>query len=259
MLKGGIIIEVINVVQAQLAEAAGFTAVSIHEWGTLVAQQKGYQPRGCDPRTARMVINSVLIPVLSRVRVGHITEAKMAQAMGVNIIDESNDLGSLTYTQYIRKKGDLSAPIICDVANLDECIARLGEGASMLRTRKTPFPPSRNLTTMATVKGIKNQLMALKTDAAKEEKFLKLFSDTDAVKKTIEEGNIPFPLYAYGSINTPNDVAMMMHMGCAGVFIANNAFAADNPRRRLEALATAVRSHGDIDKMVELSIGTHLR
>ncbi|KAJ1996681.1 hypothetical protein GGI04_005685, partial [Coemansia thaxteri] len=116
-----------------------------------------------------------------------------------------------------------------------------------------------NLTTMATVKGIKTELMALKTDAAKEEKFLKLFSDTDAVKKTIEEGNIPFPLYAYGSINTPNDVAMMMHMGCAGVFIANNAFAADNPRRRLEALATAVRSHGDIDKMVELSIGTHLR
>ncbi|KAJ2736774.1 Pyridoxal 5'-phosphate synthase subunit snz1 [Coemansia sp. BCRC 34962] len=292
MIKHGVIVEVLNTVQAKLAQEAGFNAICPYDYPQAVINKMG-NPLTSDPRVVRDMINSVVIPVMAKVRVGHIIEAQMAEHLGANIIDESNYTTKLM-TKHMSKRG-FKVPFICAVETLEDCFRRIEEGATMLRNRE-PYGKS-FAHTITAIRTIYNSLRALKisdaelatvakADAAAaaataddanktialssdviaakatiraKEEFLQKFTNLDTqemIKKAINKGELPVPFYGYGSICTPNDVAMLRKMGC-GAIISNIAFRADNPRRRLKKLVEASTCYNNAGKMAELSIGTN--
>ncbi|KAJ2244848.1 Pyridoxal 5'-phosphate synthase subunit snz1 [Coemansia sp. RSA 455] len=237
MLNGRIIVDVINVIQAQLAQATGFAAVCALEALPPVLNARKMS-RLCDPRVTRDIANSVLIPVVAKFSIGHDVEAEVAIESGANFIDESEfAIGGTLSNLYVENKGDLSVPVICGVSTLAECLLRRKEGASILRIKNASA-----VRVDATVVILNNIAKRLK-----ESDFAFLLG-----AKTIA----PLRLFAYGGICTPRDVALMMHMHCAGVFVDNSVFISDNPRRRLRAMAQAVKDYDKIEKIIELSIGT---
>ncbi|KAJ2327776.1 hypothetical protein GGI00_004371 [Coemansia sp. RSA 2681] len=260
MLDGAIIVEVLNTVQAKLAQAAGFNAIcpfnttgktSIPTYANLVTS---------DPRMMRDMMDSVLIPVIARVRTGHVIEAKMAEHLGAGIIDEA-DYGATTSGNSPMAKGGFGMPVMSSVTNLKECFQRIDEGASMLRTKEMA---NRNFShTISMIKSIYKDLKSMDTEAGKTNKATLIGTFKDPLTAVILEaailsGKLPVPLFACGAVCTPNDVAMAKKMGC-GVIISNIAFKADNPRRRLKELVRASKQFGDIGEMVKMSTGTNER
>ncbi|KAJ2627185.1 hypothetical protein GGF44_004803, partial [Coemansia sp. RSA 1694] len=259
MLDGAIIVEVLNTVQAKLAQAAGFNAIcpfnttgktSIPTYANLVTS---------DPRMMRDMMDSVLIPVIARVRTGHVIEAKMAEHLGAGIIDEA-DYGAAALANPMAK-GGFGVPVMSSVTKVEDCFQRIDEGASMLRTKEAA---GKNFShTISMIKSIYKDLKNMGTEAGKAKKAVLIGTFKDPLTAVILEaailsGKLPVPLFACGAVCTPNDVAMAKKMGC-GVIISNIAFKADNPRRRLKELVRASKKFGDIGEMVKMSTGTNER
>ncbi|KAJ2062449.1 Pyridoxal 5'-phosphate synthase subunit snz1 [Coemansia sp. S146] len=255
-LKGRIIVDVINVIQAKLAQAAGFSAVCALEILPATMQARKMS-RMCDPRVTRSIADSVLIPVVAKIAIGHDIEADVAIKAGANFVDESEFaiMGALP-TIYIDNKGDIPVPVICGVSSLADCLKRHKEGASILRIRQAS--QVRVDATVVILNTIDNELKRYQDNAELRATWLGLHGLVEADFAFLKDAeNIsPLRIYAYGGICTPRDVALMMHMHCAGVFVDNSVFTSDNPRKRLKAMAQAVECYGNIEKIIDLSVGT---
>ncbi|KAJ2461223.1 hypothetical protein GGF42_000337 [Coemansia sp. RSA 2424] len=255
-LNKGIIVDVMNPVQARLAQASKFAAVCVLEYP--LPQMKAYQMcRLSDPRLIKTIADSVLIPVIAKVNIGHEIEAAVAAKVGANFIEETEFALDAAPTVYMDKK-DVSVPVICTVTTLADCVARLKEGASILRTRNKAAVRAE-----ATLKIITDLVAEIDKyqDKAKWIGYCGLKKDdgleeADHETYIFEKNLSHFPIFAYGGICTPRDVALMMEMKCRGVFVENSIFASDNPRNRLKSMARAIEVYDKMDEMIKLSMGT---
>lgn len=255
MQKGGVIMDVINAEQAKIAEQAGAVAVMALERVPSDIRAAGGVARMADPTIIKEVMNAVSIPVMAKARIGHITEAKILEAMGVDYIDESEVLTPAD-EQYHLLKREFTVPFVCGCRDLGEALRRLGEGASMLRTKGEPGTGNiveavrhmRKINEQIRIVCSKNydELMTYAKDiSAPYELLLK-------IKQT---GTLPVVNFAAGGVATPADAALMMQLGADGIFVGSGIFKSDNPEKFAKAIVQATTYYDDYPRLVELSKG----
>ncbi|WP_404467001.1 pyridoxal 5'-phosphate synthase lyase subunit PdxS [Planococcus rifietoensis] len=253
MQKGGVIMDVVNAEQAKIAEAAGATAVMALERVPSDIRKEGGVARMADPRITEEVMNAVSIPVMAKARIGHITEARVLEAMGVDYIDESEVLTPAD-EEFHLLKNDYTVPFVCGCRNIGEAARRIGEGASMLRTKGEPGTGNiveavRHLRQVnAEVRNIvamgEDELMTAARDLGASYEFLK------EVKLL---GRLPVVNFAAGGIATPADAALMMELGADGVFVGSGIFKSDQPERFARAIVEATAHYQDYELIAKLS------
>ncbi|MEZ0480025.1 pyridoxal 5'-phosphate synthase lyase subunit PdxS [Planococcus sp. SSTMD024] len=253
MQKGGVIMDVVNAEQAKIAEAAGATAVMALERVPSDIRKEGGVARMADPRITEEVMNAVSIPVMAKARIGHITEARVLEAMGVDYIDESEVLTPAD-EEFHLLKNEYTVPFVCGCRNIGEAARRIGEGASMLRTKGEPGTGNiveavRHLRQVnAEVRNIvamgEDELMTAARDLGASYEFLK------EVKLL---GRLPVVNFAAGGIATPADAALMMELGADGVFVGSGIFKSDQPERFARAIVEATAHYQDYALIAKLS------
>lgn len=253
MQKGGVIMDVVNAEQAKIAEAAGATAVMALERVPSDIRKEGGVARMADPRITEEVMNAVSIPVMAKARIGHITEARILEAMGVDYIDESEVLTPAD-EEFHLLKNDYTVPFVCGCRNIGEAARRIGEGASMLRTKGEPGTGNiveavRHLRQVnAEVRNIvamgEDELMTAARDLGASYEFLK------EVKVL---GRLPVVNFAAGGIATPADAALMMELGADGVFVGSGIFKSESPERFARAIVEATAHYQDYELIAKLS------
>ncbi len=251
--RGGVIMDVTTPEQAKIAEKAGACAVMALERIPADIRAAGGVSRMSDPAMIKNIMESVSIPVMAKVRIGHFVEAQILQAVGIDFIDESEVLSPADDTFHIDKTC-FSAPFVCGARNLGEALRRIGEGAAMIRTKGEPGTGDvvQAVRHMRLINGEMRRLESLSGDelfnAAKE-----LGAPFDLVKFVHEEGKLPVPNLAAGGIATPADAAMMMQLGAEGVFVGSGIFKSGNPEKRARAIVEAVKNYGDAALIATLS------
>ena len=255
MLKGGVIMDVMNAEQAKQAEQAGAAAVMALERIPALIRKEGGIARASDPQMIKDIQNSVSIPVMAKVRIGHFAEAQILEALKVDFIDESEVLTPADEHNHIWKN-DFKVPFVCGCRNLGEALRRIGEGAAMIRTKGEPGSGNiveavrhmrqvqseiKNLTVMD-----QDQLMA----AAKN-----MGAPFMLVQQLAKLGKLPVPNFAAGGIATPADASLMMQLGAETVFVGSGIFMSDDPVPRGKAIVDAVTYYQDAEKLVEISTG----
>ncbi|WFD10580.1 pyridoxal 5'-phosphate synthase lyase subunit PdxS [Tepidibacter hydrothermalis] len=253
MLKGGVIMDVTNPEEAKIAEEAGACAVMALERVPADIRKDGGVARASDPQMIKGIKEAVSIPVMAKVRIGHFVEAQILEALEVDYIDESEVLTPADPTLHIDKK-DFKIPFVCGAKNLGEALRRLGEGASMIRTKGEPgtgdvIEAVKHMRMMNSeirrIQGLsKEELM----NAAKE-----LQAPIHLVEYIHEHGKLPVINFAAGGVATPADAAMMMQLGCDGVFVGSGIFKSGDPRKRASAIVKAVTHYNDPKILAEVS------
>ncbi|WP_434400864.1 pyridoxal 5'-phosphate synthase lyase subunit PdxS [Planococcus sp. 11815] len=253
MQKGGVIMDVVNAEQAKIAEAAGATAVMALERVPSDIRKEGGVARMADPRITEEVMNAVSIPVMAKARIGHITEARVLEAMGVDYIDESEVLTPAD-EEFHLLKNDYTVPFVCGCRNIGEAARRIGEGASMLRTKGEPGTGNiveavRHLRQVnAEVRNIvamgEDELMTAARD---------LGASYDFLREVKLLGRLPVVNFAAGGIATPADAALMMELGADGVFVGSGIFKSDQPERFARAIVEATAHYQDYALIAKLS------
>lgn len=253
MLKGGVIMDVTNAEQAQIAEKAGAVAVMALERVPADIRKQGGVARMSDPKIIKEIKSAVSIPVMAKARIGHFVEAQILEALGIDYIDESEVLTPADEMYHINK-WDFKIPFVCGARNLGEALRRIGEGASMIRTKgeagtgnvveavrhmRTVMDEIRKLQGMP-----KEELMS----AAKE-----MQAPYDLVVYVAEHGRLPVVNFAAGGVATPADAALMMQLGADGVFVGSGIFKSANPAKRAEAIVKAVTYYNDPKVLAEVS------
>ena len=228
-LKGGVIMDVVNAEQAKIAEEAGAVAVMALERVPSDIRAEGGVARACDPTIIEEVINAVSIPVMAKCRIGHIVEARVLEAMGVDYIDESEVLTPAD-EEYHLKKDDYKAPFVCGCKDLGEATRRIGEGASMLRTKGEPGTGN----IVEAVRHIRLVNQQVKQVSVMDDDELMSFAKTlgapyHVLKDIKEKGKLPVVNFAAGGVATPQDAALMMSLGADGVFVGSGIFKSENP------------------------------
>src|SRR5690625_2470993 len=253
MPKGGVIMDVIKGEQAKLAEAAGAVAVMALERVPSDIRAAGGVARMANPSITEEVMNAVSIPVIAKGRIGHIVEARVLEAMGVDYIDESEVLSPADDVFHI-KKSDFSVPFVCGCRNLGEATRRIGEGASMLRTKGEPgtgdiVEAVRHLRQVHAEIG---QLLSMS-----EDEVMTFARDIQAPYEILlqirKEGRLPVMNYAAGGVATPADAALMMELGADGVFVGSGIFKSENPEKFARAIVEATKNYKDYKLIAELS------
>jgi len=253
MLKGGVIMDVVNVEQAKIAEDAGAVAVMALERVPADIRAAGGVARMADPTITEAIVGSVSIPVMAKCRIGHFVEAQILQSLGVDYIDESEVLTPADEEHHVNK-WDFQVPFVCGCRNLGEALRRIGEGASMVRTKGEPGTGNvveavrhiRAVTDeIAWLKGLRpEQLFA----AAKD-----LQAPYDLVKWVADNGRLPVVNFSAGGIATPADAALMMQLGCDGVFVGSGIFKSGDPAKRARAIVEATTHFTDADIIARVS------
>jgi len=255
MLKGGVIMDVVDVEQAKIAEDAGAVAVMALERVPADIRAQGGVARMSDPDMIDAIINAVSIPVMAKARIGHFVEAQVLQSLGVDYIDESEVLTPADYAHHIDKWA-FTAPFVCGATNLGEALRRISEGAAMIRSKgEAGTGDVSNATThMRTIRGEIRRLQSLSTDelyvAAKD-----LQAPYSLVAEVAETGKLPVVLFTAGGIATPADAAMMMQLGAEGVFVGSGIFKSGNPAQRAAAVVAATTFHDDPGMIAKVSRG----
>jgi pyridoxal 5'-phosphate synthase pdxS subunit len=255
MLKGGVIMDVVNPEQAKIAEDAGAVAVMALERVPADIRAQGGVARMSDPDMIDGIINAVSIPVMAKARIGHFVEAQILQALGVDYIDESEVLTPADYTNHI-DKWSFDVPFVCGATNLGEALRRITEGAAFIRSKgEAGTGDVSNATThMRKIRGEIAALAALPKDelfvAAKE-----LQAPYDLVVEVAETGQLPVVLFTAGGIATPADAAMMMQLGAQGVFVGSGIFKSGDPVARAKAIVKATTFYDDPAVLAEVSRG----
>jgi pyridoxal 5'-phosphate synthase pdxS subunit len=253
MLKGGVIMDVVDAEQAKIAEDAGAVAVMALERVPADIRAEGGVARMSDPTMIGEIIDSVTIPVMAKARIGHFVEAQILQSLGVDFIDESEVLTPADNAHHIDKQ-PFTVPFVCGATNLGEALRRINEGAAMIRSKGEAGTGdvSNAVTHMRRILGEIRRVSAMSPDelyaTAKE-----LQAPYDLVVEVAQSGRLPVVLFTAGGIATPADAALMMQMGADGVFVGSGIFKSGNPVRRAEAIVQATRHYQDADTLAKVS------
>ena len=255
MLKGGVIMDVTDADQAKIAEEAGAVSVMALERVPADIRKDGGVARMADPTRVEEIIAAVSIPVMAKARIGHFVEAQVLQTLGVDYIDESEVLTPADEAYHI-DKWKFTVPFVCGARNLGEALRRLGEGAAMIRTKGEPGTGNiveavRHMRTMND--GIR-RLGTLDTEQLMSE-ARDLGAPYDLVKEVAETGRLPVVNFAAGGIATPSDAALMMQLGCDGVFVGSGVFKSGDPAQRARAIVEAVTYFEDPQMVAKVSRG----
>jgi len=255
MLKGGVIMDVVDATQAKIAEDAGAVAVMALERVPADIRAQGGVARMSDPDMIQGIIEAVSIPVMAKARIGHFVEAQVIQSLGVDYIDESEVLTPADYAHHI-DKWKFTVPFVCGATNLGEALRRITEGAAMIRSKgEAGTGDVSNATThMRAIRGEIRRLSSMSKDelyvAAKE-----LQAPYDLVCEVAEKGALPVVLFTAGGIATPADAAMMMQLGADGVFVGSGIFKSGNPEARAKAVVQATMHFDNPDVIANVSRG----
>ena len=253
MLKGGVIMDVTNPQEALVAQNAGACAVMALERVPSDIRKEGGVARMSDPKMIKEIQETVSIPVMAKVRIGHFVEAQILQALEIDFIDESEVLTPADNIYHIEKI-KFEVPFVCGARNLGEALRRIGEGASMIRTKGEAGTGDvvEAVKHMRTVTSQLRQIVSMGSEelmnAAKE-----LAAPYDLIKYVHENGKLPVVNFAAGGIATPADAALMMQLGCDGVFVGSGIFKSDNPAKRAEAIVKAVTNYNNPKILAEIS------
>src|SRR4051812_33268519 len=255
MLKGGVIMDVVTVDQAKIAEDAGAVAVMALERVPADIRAQGGVARMSDPDLIDSIIAEVNIPVMAKARIGHFVEAQVLQELGVDYIDESEVLSPADYVNHI-DKWNFTVPFVCGATNLGEALRRINEGAAMIRSKGEAGTGDVSEATkhIRKISGEINVLRSLTKDelyvAAKE-----LQAPYELVAEIAETGKLPVVLFVAGGVATPADAAMMMQLGADGVFVGSGIFKSGNPAQRAAAVVKATTFFDDPAVIAEVSRG----
>ena len=255
MLKGGVIMDVVDADQARIAEDAGAVAVMALERVPADIRAQGGVARMSDPDLIDGIIEAVSIPVMAKARIGHFAEAQVLQSLGVDYIDESEVLTPSDYANHIDKWA-FNVPFVCGATNLGEALRRLTEGAAFIRSKGEAGTGdvSNAVTHIRKITGEIRRLQSLREDelyvAAKE-----LQAPFELVKEVAELGKLPVTLFTAGGIATPADAALVMQLGSEGVFVGSGIFKSGNPQQRAEAIVKATTFYDDPDVLAKVSRG----
>lgn len=253
MLKGGVIMDVTNKEEAIIAEKAGACAVMALERVPSEIRKQGGVARMSDPKMIKEIQEAVSIPVMAKVRIGHFVEAQILEALKIDFIDESEVLTPADDKYHIAKT-DFKVPFVCGATDIGEALRRVGEGASMIRTKGEAgtgdvVQAVKHMRTMSTqikeiVKADKEELMTIAKNYG---------APYEIVKYVHENGKLPVVNFAAGGIATPADAALMMQLGCDGVFVGSGIFNSGNPEKRARAIVLATTYYNDPAKLAEVS------
>ena len=255
MLKGGVIMDVVDATQAKIAEDAGAVAVMALERVPADIRAQGGVARASDPDLIDGIIEAVSIPVMAKARIGHFAEAQILQSLGVDYIDESEVLTPADYANHIDKWA-FNVPFVCGATNLGEALRRITEGAAFIRSKGEAGTGdvSNAVTHIRKITGEIRRLQSLRDDelyvAAKE-----LQAPFELVKEVAELGKLPVTLFTAGGIATPADAAMMMQLGADGVFVGSGIFKSGDPAARANAIVQATRHYDDPAIVAKVSRG----
>ena len=253
MLKGGVIMDVTNKEEAIIAEKAGACAVMALERVPSDIRKQGGVARMSNPKMIKEIQEAVSIPVMAKVRIGHFVEAQILEALEVDFIDESEVLTPADDKYHIIKS-DFKVPFVCGATNIGEALRRIGEGASMIRT-KGEAGTGDIVQAVTHMRTMTKQIKEIQN--ATEEELMTLAKNYgapyDLVKEVHETGKLPVVNFAAGGVATPADAALMMQLGSEGVFVGSGIFKSDNPEKRARAIVLATTYYNDPKKLAEVS------
>ncbi|KAJ3686761.1 hypothetical protein LUZ61_015925 [Rhynchospora tenuis] len=255
MLRGGVIMDVVTPEQARIAEEAGACAVMALERVPADIRAQGGVARMSDPGLIREIKNSVTIPVMAKARIGHFVEAQILEAIGVDYVDESEVLTPADEEHHINKH-NFRVPFVCGCRNLGEALRRIREGAAMIRT-KGEAGTGNVVEAVRHVRSVMGEVRSLRSmDEDEVFAFAKrIGAPYDLVMQTKTMGRLPVVQFAAGGIATPADAALMMQLGCDGVFVGSGIFKSSNPGHMARAIVQAVTNYNDPDMLAEVSCG----
>ncbi len=253
MLKGGVIMDVVNAEQAKIAEDAGAVAVMALERVPADIRKDGGVARMSDPEMIDAIIATVSIPVMAKARIGHFVEAQVLQAIGVDYVDESEVLTPADEENHI-DKWQFTTPFVCGARNLGEALRRIGEGAAMIRT-KGEAGTGNVVEAVRHMRQITADIRALSTMSSEElmRAARDLQAPFDLVQEVAKSGKLPVVNFAAGGLATPADAALMMQLGCDGVFVGSGIFKSGNPSTRAKAIVEATTYYQDPSIVAKVS------
>ncbi|HOV80957.1 MAG TPA: pyridoxal 5'-phosphate synthase lyase subunit PdxS [Bacillota bacterium] len=253
MLKGGVIMDVTTPEQAKIAEEAGACAVMALERVPADIRAAGGVARMADPSVIQRIMDAVTIPVMAKARIGHFVEAQILEALGVDYIDESEVLTPADETHHIDKHA-FKVPFVCGARNLGEALRRIGEGAAMIRTKGEPG-------TGNVVEAVRHMRMVMgeirRAQNMPKEELMSFAKEIGApyelLVQVAELGRLPVVNFAAGGIATPADAALMMQLGCDGIFVGSGIFKSKDPKARAGAIVAATTHYNDPQILAEVS------
>ncbi|MEF2656280.1 MAG: pyridoxal 5'-phosphate synthase lyase subunit PdxS [Eggerthellaceae bacterium] len=253
MLKGGVIMDVTTPEQARIAEEAGACAVMALERIPADIRAAGGVSRMSDPKMIRGIQEAVSIPVMAKCRIGHFVEAQILQALEIDYIDESEVLSPADDVHHI-DKSTFAVPFVCGARDLGEALRRIGEGATMIRTKGEPGTGDvvQAVRHMRKMQSQIRHVRSLREDELFEE-AKQLGVPFDLLRFVHDEGRLPVVNFAAGGVATPADAALMMQLGAEGVFVGSGIFKSGNPAKRARAIVQAVTNYTDAALLAELS------
>jgi pyridoxal 5'-phosphate synthase pdxS subunit len=255
MLKGGVIMDVVTPEHARIAQEAGACSVMALERVPADIRKDGGVARMSDPSMIQGILDAVTIPVMAKARIGHFVEAQILASMGIDYIDESEVLTPADMQHHIWKH-DFKVPFVCGARNLGEALRRISEGAAMIRTKgeagtgNVVEAVTHMRTMMADIRSLVNLPKDELASAAKE-----LQAPLDLVIDVANSGKLPVVNFAAGGIATPADAALMMQLGCDGVFVGSGIFKSSNPAAFAKAIVQATTHFNDAKILAEVSKG----
>ena len=255
MLAGGVIMDVVNVEQARVAEAAGAVAVMALERVPATIRAEGGVARASDPAMIRAIQAAVTIPVMAKCRIGHFVEARVLEALEVDFIDESEVLTVADEESHVDKHA-FRAPFVCGAVSLGEALRRVAEGAALIRT-KGEAGTGNVVEAVRHLRALRREIRALQAaDPAELSAAAKrMAAPLELVREVAARGALPVPSFAAGGIATPADAALCMALGAEAVFVGSGIFLSDDPARRARAIVEATAHWQDPRRIAEASAG----
>jgi len=253
MLKGGVIMDVVNAEQALIAEEAGAVAVMALERVPADIRANGGVARMSDPQMIKSIMATVTIPVMAKARIGHFVECQILEAIGCDYIDESEVLTPADHAHHVEKH-NFSVPFVCGCRNLGEALRRISEGAAMIRT-KGEAGTGDVVEAVRHMRTVNAEISRAKGMSDEELRVLakEIQAPYDLLKETATLGRLPVVNFAAGGIATPADAALMMQLGCDGVFVGSGIFKSGDAKKRAKAIVQAVTHFRDAKVLAEVS------
>lgn len=253
MMRGGVIMDVVNAEQAKIAEEAGACAVMALERVPADIRRDGGIARMSDPQMISEIQSAVTIPVMAKCRIGHFAEAQVLQALNVDFIDESEVLTPADESFHVNKN-DFTIPFVCGATNLGEALRRINEGAALIRSKGEAGTGNiveavRHLRTiLKQISDLVNGDIALKEKFARNERV-----PLELVEMVAKDGELPVPLFCAGGIATPADASLVMQLGAQAVFVGSGIFKSGDPAKRAHAVVEATTHFNDPEKVRDVS------